>query len=207
MRDQLWDAFVIYVNAYYAVQEAYDSARRNWERPAQGLDRFCRDANPFLWDSASSAEEALYETFLERFVELHPKGACTAQDGRVFARSWLASLEGDAYGTSLVDSLDSIADEAAWEESCEPVARQLAHRAARLERTPQDVPLPPEYEPVPEPVPESEPAAGASHADSEDSESQALTDDSIEAVIRLLAKGDDDFAASLRARLAADEDD
>lgn len=197
MLDQLWDAFVIYVNAYYAVQEAYDSARRNWERPAEGLERFCKDANPFLWDGPSSAEEGIYEEFLASFVRLYPKGGCTAAEGYDFARSWLASLEGDAYGTSLVSSLDAIANEFAWEESCEPVARQLAHRAARLERTPQDVPAPPE---------EYEPEATGDSAAVADAQPEEISAASIDAVIKLLSKGDEEFAATLRARLATDED-
>ncbi|MBR3318568.1 MAG: hypothetical protein IKG21_12185 [Atopobiaceae bacterium] len=226
MHDQLWDVFVMYVNAYYAVQEAYDAARRNWERPAEGLKEFCRDANPFLWDTASSAEEEIYETFEQRFKQEYPKGVCTATDGRVFARAWLASLEGETYGTSLVASLDAIADDLAWEESCEPIAKQLAHRAARLERTPQDVPAPPEREREPEreqhpksereSEPEQQPTFNPSlpqepsplQASSHTSEADAGTPSAanIEAVIKLLAKGDEDFAASLRARLATGED-
>lgn len=184
MSDQPWDLFVIYVNAYYAVQEAYDSARRNWERPAHGLDQFCRDANPFLWDEHGSADEEVFHSFSRRFLDtFEGKSECRGMDGYAFARSWLESLEGDAYGTNLVSSFDSITDEHSFAEACEPIAHQLAARAMRLERTPQDEPLP--YE---------EPATHTpSTAD-------------INAVIELLAKGDENFAAVLRARLASDEE-
>ena len=184
MFDQTWDSFVIYVNAFYAVQEAYDSARRNWKRPAQGLKEFVRDANPFLWDERGSAEPALYERFSAEFEQCFGDKGCTGEEGRAFAREWLESLESETYGNDLVASLDAIADERAWCESCEPVARQLASRAARLERTPQDEPMP--YE-----VP-AEPTAPSAN--------------DINAVIELLAKGDEAFAASLRARLAEDEE-
>ncbi len=181
MVEQQWDAFVIYVNAYYAVQEAYDSARRNWERPAVGLDTFCTDANPFVWDERSSANTALYECFCSRFEERFPKGTCTAAEGRELARSWLLSLEGDTYGRSLASSLDAIAPEHVWCESCEPVAHQISMRAARLARSPQDEPLLTEEESA---IPLHTPSAS-----------------DIEAVIQMLSHGDDDFAASLRARL------
>ena len=184
MSDQSWDLFVIYVNAYYAVQEAYDSARRNWERPAPGLEQFCKDANPFLWDEHSSAEEEVFRGFSQRFLEsFENKSECLGTQGYAFARSWLASLEGGAYGTELVASFDAITDERSFAEACEPIAHQIASRAMRLERTPQDEPLP--VEPLPERAP--------SEAD-------------IDAVIKLLAKGDESFAAALRARLASDEE-
>ena len=179
MIDEQWDRFVMYVNAYYAVQEAYDSARRSWERPAEGLELFCRDANPFLWDGEGSAEPELYEEFCRMYDQRHGSQPCTPAEGRDLARTWLASLEGDAYGTALVASLDQIADERAWRESCEPISRQIAARRARIERTPQEQPA------VIEPAPAHQP----SQAD-------------IDAVIALLSKGDDDFAAQLRARLA-----
>jgi hypothetical protein len=181
VREQLWGPFVTYVNAFYAVQEAYDSARRDWERPAQGLEEFCRDANPFLWDEEGSAEPALYEGFLGIFERRFPLHECSAQDGRAVAEEWLMSLEGEVYGAALVSSLNAVSDERAWQEAFEPIARQLAARATRLERSPQDVPEPEQdYEPAPP--------------------SQA----SIEAVIALLAKGDEAFAQSLRERLAQD---
>lgn len=179
MHEELWDKFVIYVNAYYAVQEAYDSARRAWERPADGLDAFCRDANPFLWDEQGSAEAELYEGFSREFDALFGNKGCTASEGRAFARNWLLAQEGGIYGTSLASALDEVSDEFAWEEACEPVQRQIAARAMRLERTPQDMP-----EPYVEP--DSAPPSKAS----------------IEAVIALLAQGDEDFADGLRARLA-----
>ena len=183
MHDQSWDSFVIFVNAYYAVQEAYDSARRSWERPAVGLEAFCRDANPFLWDTRSSAEERLYEEFSQQLAAQFKRPECTGREGYAFARSWLAALEGDAYGNALVSSFDAITDEEAFDEACEAVSRQLAARAMRLERTPQDFP-----EPEPDPQPTLPSAA------------------SIDAVIALLAKGDETFAAELRARLDEGEE-
>lgn len=182
--DKQWDAFVIYVNAYSALQEAYDSSRRNWEPPTPGLDAFCRDANPFVWDERGSVEPELYEGFCTRFDERFPKGMCSATDGRLLAREWLLALEGPLYGTHLASSLDDIAPEYVWCESCEPVARQISMRAARLARSPQD-----------EPLPEDAPSIASSHT---------LSASDIEAVIELLSHGDANFAATLRARLTDD---
>ena len=182
MPEQLWSRFVIYVNAYYALQETFDSARRSWERPAEGLAEFCRDANPFLWDGESSAEEGLYEGFSEGFDRLYPDHECSAADGRTYARTWLGTLEGDRYGHSLVTSFDSVTNEVDWEEACEAISEQLVARSARLARSPQDEPM---DEEVPAP-------RQPSKAD-------------IEAVISLLSHGDEAFAESLRARLAEDE--
>ena len=182
MPEQLWSRFVIYVNTYYALQEAFDSARRAWERPADGLANFCRDANPFLWDEESSAEEELYESFSEGFDRLHPDHECSAADGRAYARTWLDTLEGDRYGHALVGSFDAITDEADWEDACEAISEQLVARSARLARSPQDEPMDEEVLAPRQP----------SKAD-------------IEAVIALLSRGDETFADSLRARLAEDE--
>ena len=178
MLEERWDKFVIYVNAYYAVQESCDSARRSWEKPAPGLEAFCRDANPFIWDEPSSADEHLYESFCALFDERFDKRGCTAAEGRELALEWLASWEGETFGTSLVSALEETADELAWAEACGPIERQIRGRAARLERSPQDVP-----ELYPEPAPRT-----PSQAD-------------IEAVIAMLAKGDEEMAAQLRARL------
>lgn len=178
MIEDSWDQFVIYVNAYYAVQEAYDSARRNWEKPAVGLDAFCHDANPFLWDGKASAEEAVYEDFTQRFMSRFETDVCAPEEGYVFVREWLATQEGDAYGTELVSSFDAITNADEFKHACPQVSRQLAARASRLERTPQDLP-----DANPEP-----PAMTPSAAE-------------IDAVIALLAHGDEAFAQELRARL------
>lgn len=183
MPEQLWSQFVIYVNAYYAVQEAHDSARRMWKTPAAGLAEFCRDANPFLWDDEGSAEESVYDSFTQGFSQRFPERECGALEGLVYARTWLASMEGDRYGHDLVSSLDAVTDDIAWEEACETISEQLVARAARLARSPQDEPMP---------VEETEPHQ-PSAAD-------------IEAVIAMLAKGDEAFAASLRERLANEAD-
>lgn len=194
MIEEHWDQFVIYVNAYYAVQEAYDSARRNWEKPAEGLKEFCRDANPFLWDSKSSAEEAIYEDFSTRFLARFDDTMCTPEQGYEFVRSWLHTLEGDAYGTDLVAAFDHTTNERAFKSACGPVYRQLASRASFLERTPQDEPMLAPATPAvtlqqtPRPTPEQKPAATPSASD-------------IDAVIALLARGDADFEKVLRARL------
>ncbi len=182
MIEDRWDRFVIYVNAYYAVQEALDSARRNWEKPADGLDAFCRDANPFLWDGKGSAEESIYEAFASSFHERFGTDVCSPEEGFAFAHEWLGSLEGNTYGTALVSSFEHITNEREFTQACPQVARQLAARASRLERTPQDDP-----EAQPEPL-----KSAPSQAD-------------IEAVIALLSHGDDAFAAELRARLDNDE--
>lgn len=180
MIDEKWDAFVIFVNAYYAVQEAMDSARREWERPAPGLDAFCRDANPFLWDHRGSAEEELYEGFAQTFQERFEAAACTADEGFELARAWLASLEGERYGTSLVSAFDSVTDAREFSRACRPVSHQIAARASRLERTPQDEPVTLEAPAAPRP-----------------------SDAQIDAVIGLLAGGDEEFERLLRARLDA----
>lgn len=182
MLDEQWNAFVIYVNTYYAVQEAYDSARRNWQKPADGLDAFCRDGNPFLWDTQGSAEEELYIQFSTTFKGQFKEGTCSGKDGYDFARTWLAGIEGERYGTALVSSFDSITNQNAFAHACEPVSRQLHSRASHLELVPQDVPEP-TYKPEPR---------QPSKAD-------------IEAVIQMLAKGDEEFATSLRKRLDNEE--
>ena len=183
MLDEQWDAFVIYVNTYYAVEEAYDSARRYWQKPADGLDAFCRDGNPFLWDAQSSAEEELYEGFRSAFLDRFEEATCTGDDGYDFARRWLASIEGERYGTSLVESFDSITNRSEFAKACRPVAKQLFARASKLELTPQDVP---DLSPMPEP-------RTPSKAD-------------IEAVIQMLSHGDEAFAASLRERLSSEDE-
>lgn len=182
MLDEHWDPFVIFVNAYYAVQEAYDSARRDWEKPAEGLDVFCRDANPFLWDGKASAEEKIYEEFVTRFNRRFKTGSCRPEEGYAFAREWLGTLEGGDYGASLVAAFDQTADEREFTRACPAIARQLAARASHLERTPQDMPEPP-----------AEPAKRTPSAAD------------IDAVIDLLAGGDEAFAATLRARLEDNE--
>ena len=182
MVDERWDAFVVYVNAYYAVQEAYDSARRRWEKPADGLAAFCRDGNPFLWDAQGSAEEELYQGFSTGFRERFEDATCTGKEGYAFARSWLKTLEGEVYGTSLVTSFDQITNEREFERACTPVARQLHSRASHIELNPQDV-SPATVEPI---------TKKPSKAD-------------IEAVIALLAKGDDEYAAELRARISTED--
>lgn len=209
MLEQYWDTFVIFVNAYYAIQEAYDSARRSWERPAQGLETFCRDANPFLWDEKGSAEPGVYESFAEGFVERFGDEECTADDGLAFVRSWLTSLEGGPYGTALVSSLDSVATKHSWRTACQDVSVQLAHRAVRLERTPQDMPMRVEASVathVGQPQAEADDMSQDTmvvpvHAEPS-AEEGAPSEAEIEAVIALLSKGDEAFAASLRARLA-----
>lgn len=184
MLDNEWDRFVIYVNAYYAVQEAYDSARRDWERPAVGLEEFCKDANPFVWDAEGSVEPHIYEGFAQGFSERFGKGTCTAAEGLAYAHDWLASLEGGIYGDALTASLHATANDEAWEEACRPIARQIAARRANIERTPQEDPE--LYQP---------------------DEPKAPTQQSIDAVIALLSKGDEAFAEQLRARLASEDDD
>ena len=181
MPEQLWGQFVIYVNTYYALQEAFDGARRSWERPADGLAEFCRDANPFLWDGEGSAEEELYEGFAEGFKHLYSDRECSAADGRDYARTWLATLEGDRYGHALVSSFDAITNDADWEDACEAISEQLVARSARLARSPQDEPMDDTVLAPRQP----------SKAD-------------IEAVISLLSHGDEAFAESLRARLTDD---
>lgn len=182
MQDQRWSRFVIFVNAYYAVQEAYDAARRAWEKPTDGLEAFCRDANPFLWDEEGSADEALYDGFRAAFDRRFEDDECTAEEGYALAVTWLRTLEGGRYGTALVSSLESTAGPDDFRDACEPIARQLAARAVRLERTPQEEPM--TFEELAPKAP--------SQAD-------------IEAVIALLSHGDEAFAQSLRNRLSEDE--
>ncbi len=105
-------------------------------------------------------------------------------------------MEGDLYGSELVSSLDAITDLGSWMDACDAIARQVAMRAAYLERSPQDDgTLLDTYDDLEE----------ARLSVDQASEPEALPDPSpadVEAVIALLAKGDEAFAASLRARLA-----
>lgn len=211
MLDNEWDRFVIYVNAYYAVQEAYDSARRAWERPARGLKEFCRDANPFVWDQEGSVEPEIYQSFAQGFNERFGKNTCEAAEGLAFAHDWLAGLEGGIYGDELTASLHATANEDAWEEACRPIARQIAARAANIERTPQEDPMLMEMlASAPEPVPATAPepaAAPASEPVAPESPAPGIpSQENIDAVIALLANGDEAFAEQLRARLASSND-
>lgn len=179
MSGDTWDLFVIYVNCYSAIEETHDALRRRWERPDAGLTRFCRDANPFVFDEQGSFEEALYEGFAQGFTERFESNECTASEGYAYCHDWLSALEDEGtYGTGLVAALDETASEAVFASACDQVMRQVWNRSARIERTPQDEP----FEVVPPARHEVSPA-------------------DIEAVIELLAKGDEALAESLRARL------
>ena len=183
MHDQLWDEFVIYVNCYSAVAETVDTTRHAWVKPAFGLEEFVRDANPFVFDERGSFEEAVFDGFHDMFAERFEKGVCTSEDGYVFCQEWLASIEGDVYGTKLVRAFLHCATERAFHDACPAVERQLAMRSVRIGRTPQEEP----------------------HPYVEELPTHSITDSDVEAVIRLLAKGDEAFADLLRKRLA-DED-
>lgn len=183
MRDQLWDEFVIYVNCYSAISETVDATRRAWVKPADGLEQFCRDANPFVFDERGSFEEAVFEDFHDQFLAHFGKGVCAASDGYAFCQAWLTSLEGSTYGTNLVRAFLQCATEQDFYEACPAVERQLAMRSVHLERTPQEEP----------------------HPYVEELPVRDITDADVEAVIKLLAKGDEAFAAVLRQRLADDD--
>ena len=183
MTEHLWDEFVIYVNCYSAVAETVDTTRRAWVRPAFGLEEFVRDANPFVFDERGSFEEAVFDSFHDMFADRFEKGVCSSEDGHALCREWLASLEGDAYGTDLVRAFLQCATDAAFRDACPAIERQLAMRSVRIERNPQEEP----------------------HPYVEEIPTHNVTDSDVEAVIRLLAKGDEAFADLLRKRLA-DED-
>lgn len=178
MLTHTWDKFVIYVNCYSAIDETLDSQVRSFEPPTEGLREFCRDANPYVWDTQTSFEEEVFEGFARAFDERFPKGTCTGEEGYGLCREWLASLEGDRYGTHLVWALEQTASERRFASACIDVSRQVNMRAAHIERTPQEEPAP--VEPIATHVPSAS---------------------DIDAVIALIAKGDEELARDLRRRI------
>ncbi|MDD6694489.1 MAG: hypothetical protein PUE38_09085 [Olsenella sp.] len=141
MEEKLWDEFVTYVNLYYAIQQACMTLERRPEGAPAGLEELCSEANPFLWDAASSADPELYQDFSRRFEERFDGGYSTSADGLDFCRDWLRSLEGGRYGSGLVSSFDSVVtDPSVWDESYPPISEQVNNRMVMNELSPQDVP-------------------------------------------------------------------
>jgi N-acetylglutamate synthase-like GNAT family acetyltransferase len=139
MEEKLWDKFITYVNAYYAIQAACLNLEQRPEGAPGGLEEFCTRANPFLWDSTTSAEPALFEDFSQKFEQHFGSDACSAQDGLTFCHSWLSSLEGDRFGRNLIASLDSVIDDPQdWEASYGPIAEQINNRRVMNELSWQD---------------------------------------------------------------------
>lgn len=139
--------YVTYVNAYYAVQEALDSRRRNGDEEPVGLSAFCRRANPFLWDEEASADRTIYESFSRDFRGRFDADDSSPDDAYDFVRDWLKSLEGDEFGTLLLDAFDSVADRRAFVGSFDAVRKQLDLRRIVNELMPQDRPATPPSEP------------------------------------------------------------
>lgn len=141
MEEKLWDKFVTYVNVYYALQQACMTQEQRPGGAPVGLEEFCSEANPFLWDQASSADPKLYQDFSRRFEERFGDGSSTSADGLAFCHDWLRSLEDERYGDELVSSLDSvITDPSVWDESYRPVSEQVNNRMVMNALSPQDVP-------------------------------------------------------------------
>ena len=141
MEDRLWDKFITYVNAYYALQEACIEREQRPGGAPQGLEEFCSEANPFLWDGAGSADPTLYEDFSKRFEEKFGGPSSTADDGLEFCHIWLRSCEGPRFGTELVSSFDSVvSDPTIWAESYIPISEQVNNRMVMNELSPQENP-------------------------------------------------------------------
>lgn len=186
---ELQNKYIAYVNVYYAVQEALDSSRRRHEPEPEGLESFCRRANPFLWDEEASADRSVYEGFSQGFRERFDGDTSTAEDAYDFARDWLSSLEGDEFGVLLLDAFDSVTGREEFVRAFEPIRRQVELRRIVNEMMPQDVPQPPETlqdETVETPV-----AEGIARA----------TEDDVASVASLLAPNDASRRADLEAYL------
>lgn len=141
MSSKLWDEYVSYVNAYYAVQEHCDELRRAGAEVGSGLSAFCHDANPFLWDEQSSANPAVYQNFSTAFGERFDSDRSTAEDGLEFCRDWLDRIGARDYEGELLDAFDSVVDSPqTWADAYQPIRDQLDLRARLIERNPQDNP-------------------------------------------------------------------
>lgn len=139
------DPFVAYVNTYYAVQEGLERARRNGpEVPSEELMSFSREADPFLWDGESSADRTLYEGFSHAFEERFGGRTASPDNAYDLARDWLATLEGERFGTGLLAAFDSVADRDSFVESFDAVRDQVLIRREVSEWYPQEEPRPQE---------------------------------------------------------------
>ncbi len=123
-----WSRFVTFVNVFYALDEARDSAVRIMREPPDGLAAFCHDANPFLWDQEASADPAVYHSFCDAFEAQFGGETSSAEDGYLLARAWLREAEGQKYGDSLVSSFDSIVTPSVFAEAYPTISQQLDHR-------------------------------------------------------------------------------
>lgn len=137
---RLWDEFVSYVNTYYAVQESMEEKSLQGLRPDAGLQRFCRDANPFVWDGHSSADPSVYDDFEQAFLNHFASHRSTATEALDFCRSWLAGL-GDSYSDALVPAFDEVVDSPqTWADAYQPISDQLDLRAKVNEWSYQESP-------------------------------------------------------------------
>lgn len=140
------DKYLAYVNAYYAIEEALE-ARLREHAPADGLDAFCRRANPFLWDEEASADRSIYEGFSRDFRGRFDADSSTADEAYDFVRTWLQSLQGGEFGILLLDAFDSVATRDAFVSSFAPLREQIGLRRVVNELTPQDRPEAPATQP------------------------------------------------------------
>lgn len=137
---RLWDEFVSYVNTYYAVQESMEEKSLQGLRPDAGVQRFCRDANPFVWDGHSSADPSVHDDFEQAFLNHFASHRSTAAEALDFCRSWLAGL-GDSYSDALVPAFDEVVDSPqTWADAYQPISDQLDLRAKVNEWSYQESP-------------------------------------------------------------------
>lgn len=141
MSAKLWDEYTSFVNTYYAVQEHCEELRRNGNEAGEGLVAFCHDANPFLWDSHSSADPTVYGNFSSSFYVRFSNTMSTAEDALAFCRDWLDQFGSQRYAGELLDAFDSVVDSPqTWESAYAPITEQLDQRARMTEWLPQDDP-------------------------------------------------------------------
>ncbi|MGN0287574.1 MAG: hypothetical protein ACI4B6_07895 [Atopobiaceae bacterium] len=137
---RLWDEFVSYVNTYYAVQESMEEKSLQGLRPDAGVQRFCRDANPFVWDGHSSADPSIHDGFEQAFLNHFASHRSTAGEALEFCRSWLAGL-GDSFSDALLPAFDDVVDSPqTWENAYQPISDQLDLRAKVNEWSYQESP-------------------------------------------------------------------
>lgn len=140
MDGRLWDEYVSYVNTYYAVQEGVEELTQAGRLPSEGLRAFCEDANPFVWDTRTSAKHEVYENYLQAFRNHFASSKSTPADALEFCRSWLDGLQ-SAYPGGLLQVFDSVVDSLdTWTQAYEPISDQLDLRAKMNEWSPQESP-------------------------------------------------------------------
>lgn len=141
MSAKLWDEYTSYVNAFYAVQEHFEELRRGGGEVGAGLTAFCHDANPFLWDSHSSADPSVHDNFSATFSARFGSNMSSTQDALKFCRDWLDQFGAKRYNGELLDAFDSVVDSPqTWESAYAPIKDQIDLRDRMTEWSPQDQP-------------------------------------------------------------------